>query len=626
MSKKHKIESLARRSALRLMVALVCAVFVAEGATLVALEQFSFGSPLLGSVVDAVVLTAALFPVLYLFVFRRVFRQNMKLARSQARLEDEVEARTREFRTLNGKFNTALSNMSQGLCMFDSDKRLIVCNERYASMYGLSSEQVKPGTTASQILECRIANSIYAGENPDEYKEQVLDWINRRVDGKKIKTLNDGRIIEMTRHPMDGGGWVSTHEDVTEIAQAQSAVQRKSEELALILKHVRSAVMTADSAGIITSFNPAAEETFGYAADEVIGQNVSILMPEKMARNHGHYINAYLTTGTSTFIEAGPRDLLARHKDGHEFSIELSLSRFGAGTNMGFIGVAKDITAQLEEKNDLIGHRDLLQDKVDLATAELKSKAEELARALAKEKEINEQQRQFISTTSHEFRTPLAVIDGSVQRMLRRKEKLTPEDVEKKGKKIRAAVRTMTSLMESTLSAARMEAGMLEIKVEKCDLRASVLEACVHQLELNEDNRIVCDLAALPDAVIAESNKLDQIFTNLISNAVKYSPEGPDITVRGWCEGDYAVISFADRGVGIEEDDLPKLFGRFFRARTSLGIPGTGIGLAVVKKLVELHGGTISVESAKGKGSVFTVRLPVSGPRIEAGCSEQDAA
>lgn len=222
--------------------------------------------------------------------------------------------------------------------------------------------------------------------------------------------------------------------------------------------------------------------------------------------------------------------------------------------------------------------------------------------------------------TSHEFRTPLAVIDMSVQRMLRQKDRIVADDLEARGNKIRAAVKTMTMLMESTLSAARMDAGKIDINIQECDLTGIISDVCDHQSEINDEFKIVCHLKDLPDVISGDRAALEQVFTNLLCNAIKYSPGGPDITVKGWCEGDDAVVSIQDHGLGIDEDDLPQMFSRFFRAETSIGIPGTGIGLNLVKLMVEMHGGSVDLESKKGAGSTFTVRLPIAGSPV----SEQE--
>ena len=267
-------------------------------------------------------------------------------------------------------------------------------------------------------------------------------------------------------------------------------------------------------------------------------------------------------------------------------------------------------------EKELTVHRHHLQDQVDMATEGLKAKAEELKVALRQEKELNELQRQFVSMTSHEFRTPLAIIDGAAQRMKRRLDngQLTPEDTLQRLDKIRGAVQRMTKLMESTLAAARIEEGAVKVDIGPCDIANVLKEVCTRQQEVTKSHVITCDLAGMPDSIQADTGALEQVFTNLLSNAVKYAPDAPDISMTARAEDDHVAISVQDHGIGVDEKDLPKLFDRYFRAETSTGIPGTGIGLNVVNMLVQMHDGSVSAESKPGEGSTFTVRLPIAGP------------
>ncbi len=242
--------------------------------------------------------------------------------------------------------------------------------------------------------------------------------------------------------------------------------------------------------------------------------------------------------------------------------------------------------------------------------------AKELKEALGKEQELNKLQREFVSMASHEFRTPLAIIDMAAQRMKSRADKgrLTPEDAVQRVEKIREAVQRMTRLMESTLDAACMQEGNINVEIGECDLRYVLLEVLMNQIELSPGHNIICELEDLPDWIEGDSGALAQVFTNLLSNAVKYAPDAPDIEVKGHTEDDQVVISVRDHGIGIDQDEVGSIGERFFRAKTSTGIEGTGIGLNLVKYLVEMHGGTLNIESKKGEGSTFTISLPIAGP------------
>ena len=241
--------------------------------------------------------------------------------------------------------------------------------------------------------------------------------------------------------------------------------------------------------------------------------------------------------------------------------------------------------------------------------------AEELQIALGKERELNGLQRQFVSMVSHEFRTPLAIIDGSAQRMLRGLDKITPDRLETSMNKVRNSVVRLTGLMESVLSAARLEEGRITFEPGICVLTDMLKDMCESYAELNADRKLILDIERLPKEITADAKLLQQVFSNLLSNAVKYSPRGTRIWVSGHLDKPNSlVISVRDEGVGIPEAELQKLFERFFRASTSTGIAGSGIGLHLVKHFIDLHNGTVDVESYVNGGTTFTVRMPFIDP------------
>ena len=263
-------------------------------------------------------------------------------------------------------------------------------------------------------------------------------------------------------------------------------------------------------------------------------------------------------------------------------------------------------------------------------TARLLVNKQQLEDSLENEKEMAALQRQFVSTASHEFRTPLAIIDSSAQRVARKSTKgqLTADSLDNHVGKIRNAVARMARLMESTLAAARMEEGKIELEFAPCDIRALVRDVCSRQREISSEHNINWNLAELPGTVRADRDAVEQMLTNLLSNAVKYSPHASGIDVFAKVDGDQVAISVKDQGIGIDADELARVGTRFFRARTSTGIEGTGIGLNLVRDLVERHGGSMDVESIRGSGSTFTIRLPIDGPSksSESDHQEMDAA
>ncbi|MCY1664490.1 sensor histidine kinase [Rhizobium sp. SL86] len=283
----------------------------------------------------------------------------------------------------------------------------------------------------------------------------------------------------------------------------------------------------------------------------------------------------------------------------------------------GYVLSYTDITQRKRAEKELIRNRDELEETVRQRTAEIEAQAAALEEALKQEKNINAMQRQFVAMTSHEFRTPLAIIDGAAQRLIRKRGGIEPEFLVDKTHQIRSAVARMVELMESFLSAGRIDTGKVELALSSCSLPKLIDQAITRQKIFSQSHRFECDLTDLPPVVRCDALAVSQVITNLLSNAVKYAPRAPDILIRGWEEEGFAVVSVRDEGVGIDAEDIPKMFQTYFRARTSTGIAGTGIGLSLVKQVVCLHGGDIRVESQRGKGSTFIFRLPIRGPRRE---------
>ena len=236
-----------------------------------------------------------------------------------------------------------------------------------------------------------------------------------------------------------------------------------------------------------------------------------------------------------------------------------------------------------------------------------------LADALAKERSASATQRAFVSMVSHEFRTPLTIIDGEAYRMIKTKESIAPDDIEQRARSIRGSVTKMVNLIEGVLYSSRAQENSIVLNVERVNLRGLIRSVCHEQAQVAPGHVIDCEVAGLPPTIMADRNLLTYVFDNLVANAVKYSPEGSVVTVRGGVEAGEAVVSVRDTGIGIPAEDLPKLFEPYFRAGNASGFSGSGVGLYIVQTFVSLHGGRVTVDSALGRGSVFTVYLPAVG-------------
>lgn len=254
---------------------------------------------------------------------------------------------------------------------------------------------------------------------------------------------------------------------------------------------------------------------------------------------------------------------------------------------------------------------DRLDELIAERTAELEARALQLSEALERERKYNALLEQFIATVSHEFRTPLAVIDSAAQRLLRHRDRIIVEELAERASKIRGAVKRLVRLIDDTLSLSRMQAGRLAPRRRSVDLRALVAEACEQQQQLAGKHQIVASLRDLPARLEIDPDLMRQVFANLLSNAVKYSPNGGQIEVTGEVDEGFAAVAVRDYGLGIPARDLPQLFERFFRASNVGGIAGSGLGLSLCRHLVEEHGGKLTVDSVEGQGATFTLRLPL---------------
>jgi signal transduction histidine kinase len=233
--------------------------------------------------------------------------------------------------------------------------------------------------------------------------------------------------------------------------------------------------------------------------------------------------------------------------------------------------------------------------------------------ALERERQISKLHRTFISVVSHQFRTPLAIIDASAQRMIRRGAAMAQEEVAARAEKIRNACLRLTRLMESTLNAARLEEGEISFTLRACNL-VGLLRTVIGGQQDEDQQRIRLDSCNVPEWIEADTTLLEQAIQNLVSNALKYSADGSPVEVRAQRLGKEIRISVADQGVGIPADEIGSLFRRFFRARTAEGISGTGIGLSFVAQIMTLHKGHVEVKSVEGQGSTFTLVLPYREP------------
>jgi two-component system OmpR family sensor kinase len=234
-----------------------------------------------------------------------------------------------------------------------------------------------------------------------------------------------------------------------------------------------------------------------------------------------------------------------------------------------------------------------------------------LQEKLAEEQRLTLLQRNFVSMASHEFRTPLGIIDGHAQRLISMRDRLTAQELAERARKVRNAVGRMTELIDNLIGSARLIDGRIDLyyRPTQLDLTALVREVCHLQRELTPNAQILEE--AQPRSMYGDASLLRQVLSNLLSNAVKYSPAGGLIRVSVNQEGAQLAVVIEDHGIGIPEKDQQHVFERYYRGSNTSGIVGSGVGLYLVRTIVDLHGGSVSLGSQEGEGSRLTVRLPI---------------
>ncbi len=242
--------------------------------------------------------------------------------------------------------------------------------------------------------------------------------------------------------------------------------------------------------------------------------------------------------------------------------------------------------------------------------ATIQARTAELERALKKERELNELKARFVSMISHEFRTPLAVIQGSSDLLGSYQDQLTAERKQAHLEKIQHQVKHLTHLLDEILTISRSQSVGLQLQPERVDLEAFVAGMVRETESLVADHTLEFTVVGAARPVIIDPNLMKQAIGNLLSNAAKYSPELSRITLTLVYEPEQVQIRVQDEGIGIPEEDLEDLFDLFHRGRNAAHIPGTGVGLAIVKQVIEAHGGTVEVETTLQQGSTFTLVLP----------------
>ncbi len=398
-------------------------------------------------------------------------------------------------------------------------------------------------------------------------------------------------------------------------------------------------IFLIDTQGKILMVNSAGKKHFGYSKEELLGQNISMLMPQPHRHNHDGYIHNYVTTGIKKIIGIG-REIEGLRKDGSLFPARLAVSEIIIDNKHFFTGIIADLTNMHAVQQEIIKLNHELEQLVFERTTELQDAVnllletnqqlnksiekhksyelallatrDELSKSLDKEKELNTLKSRFVSMASHEFKTPLSSILSSAA--LISKYVTTEQDADRirHVDRIKSSVTHLNNILMDFLSITRLEEGQFIPVITQFSL-VSLLNELKTEAEglLKKEQLFLCEYSFEDIEMRSDKNILRNILYNLISNAIKYSDEGKKIFCHIAIVEDFFSIEISDQGVGIPAEDQKHIGSRFFRASNVVNISGTGLGLNIVIAYLHTLNGALTFVSEPGKGSTFTIKLPV---------------
>ncbi|SES13024.1 PAS domain-containing sensor histidine kinase [Pedobacter rhizosphaerae] len=393
----------------------------------------------------------------------------------------------------------------------------------------------------------------------------------------------------------------------------------RSKFLDAIIENAIDGIITIDDKGIIEHLNPAALELFGYEKSELVGKNVSVLMPEPDRSRHDGYIHNYNTTGTKHIIGIG-REVNGKRKNGSTFPFRLGVSEVKFSDRKIYTGFIHDLTKEKASEEQIKSYTEKLEVKIRERTKDLVKLVSELEMAkenmralFQKEKEVNQLKTRFVSMASHEFRTPLSSIQLSASLIDKYTTKQDAASVEKHTAKIKNSINNLTTILNDFLSLEKLEAGKVEVSEQAFNI-ISFAEEITEEMQLltKQNQHIVYEHQGTSADAFLDPNLLKNCIINLISNAIKYSGEDTLIQFNTSLKDKELVVEVSDNGIGIPEVDQDSLFEPFFRAHNTGDIPGTGLGLNIVKRYVGLMNGTVTCLSEQHAGTKFTLIFPLN--------------
>lgn len=416
------------------------------------------------------------------------------------------------------------------------------------------------------------------------------------------------------------------------LQQTIPRMQFEQSHISSLFENATEGFVITNSKAEIVLVNPSACRMFGYSAEEMTGQKIELLIPTSYRNGHVKLRNDFYSDPKNRVMGHG-RDLYGQHKEGKAFPVEVSLSTYLHKGERYVIAFIVDITHRKEIEKSMLAQQTQLEkitDEMRSLNAELEAKVEdrtiilkealqrleqsqeELSEALDKERQLNEIKSRFVSMASHEFRTPLSTVLSSASLLAKYAKEEEQEKRLRHVDKIKGSVKHLNDLLEDFLSLGKLDEGKVLTAFQPFILHEVIEETADEMRGLAKQGQQICYHYNGADTVLSDKKLMKNILINLISNAIKFSDEGSTIDISSGVRDGVAQVQVKDEGIGISAEDQQHLFTSFFRGKNALNIQGTGLGLHIVKRYVELIGGDISLVSEPGKGTAVTVSLPVN--------------
>ncbi|UEG50097.1 PAS domain-containing sensor histidine kinase [Ferruginibacter lapsinanis] len=395
---------------------------------------------------------------------------------------------------------------------------------------------------------------------------------------------------------------------------------KEKERFEALFQYASLGILVANKAGEIVLANNFLLSKFGYDDPmELAGEKIEKLIPARFHRQHVPHRDKYIEHPQKRPMGLG-LDLFGIKKDGTEFPVEISLSNYTTNDGDFVIAFISDITkrkeiemAVIQQKQELAEinlqiekMNDELEQKVELRTKQLEESKDELAKALSKEKELSDLKTRFVSMASHEFRTPLSTILSSASLVAKYTQGDEQEKRDKHIVRIKSAVSNLNDILNEFLSIGKIEDGKVVAHHSRFNIKELITTIVGEIQGIAKHGQHIQYTHIGSDAVELDVSLLRNIIINLLSNAIKFSPENGTINIVSRVDDTSTEVSIQDSGIGISKDDQEHLFERFFRGANVTNIQGTGLGLHIVGKYIELMDGQITVASELEKGTTFT--------------------